>query len=499
MSLKCWIKAHSRLQLECKWTFAVDTDRRRSANTLDLYFGVPAQLEMHPGRYTTARFFQDVKSYTRLVSPRLDFEQLADAEDRRSPLCQIRRILEEAGDPASCRDRITYELRVFSSICRRRLRLKRIAILDAADGGAPAENIADRLAGLFAGFDRLREAFGDTVGRGNDRDRADNACRNDIREAIRWTDESLSLSAEREWARLHTALLDRSDDLAEQRDALLERLAAEERYRRDRGYDAVLDIGDDYRNRGFIERLGILKKWIHSALYLNREKTPLPRRIADVLAAVSAATAMAVALVISLLSERWFPGRGLPWVLLAVLAYAFKDRIKVWLRGILTAHAPGLVTDRLEVLTDPLTGNNLGRSRARFTHVEEEDLPPALRPGRLHRYPLIERDIPPDDILYVHKKITVRPRNLRTDPHPFTEIVDIIRLKLDRWLRYMDDPLHRLVCVAGGEPRTITAMQVYVVPVVMRVSNEKTGTAETRRARVVLNRDGIVAVEHVRA
>ena len=109
-----------------------------------------------------------------------------------------------------------------------------------------------------------------------------------------------------------------------------------------------------------IYREGVLKKWAQSVLYLTHEESPAGRNLNHVVAGIAAAVAMSFAIVSTVAAERFFPGRGLPWAVVLVVAYIFKDRIKESLRGILIRTFPSLVIDHRVRLTDRINGSRAG-------------------------------------------------------------------------------------------------------------------------------------------
>src|SRR5208283_3629821 len=88
------------------------------------------------------------------------------------------------------------------------------------------------------------------------------------------------------------------------------------------------------RNEYVLYRIGLLKKFCASVLFLSEEQLPAVGRARQALYAVAAAIAMAFTVLAAWLVGRFYPSNSLPFALAAIVAYAFKDRIKAFLQNL---------------------------------------------------------------------------------------------------------------------------------------------------------------------
>jgi hypothetical protein len=80
-------------------------------------------------------------------------------------------------------------------------------------------------------------------------------------------------------------------------------------------------------------------------MYMSSEQSRSVSRVGHVIAGVAAAVAMSFAVIATFLAGRLFAAYSIPWALLIVVSYIFKDRIKEVLRSILIRLVPRLIAD----------------------------------------------------------------------------------------------------------------------------------------------------------
>jgi hypothetical protein len=116
---------------------------------------------------------------------------------------------------------------------------------------------------------------------------------------------------------------------------IVDALLAEAEHRRARGYVSIEDPSARGLER-YVERTGVLKKRFQALLYLQRVSQPMEERVRPWVAALSAATAGAIAFTLQLYfgasraSAGQQVGRGLALLLIVVaLAYGLKERLQI--------------------------------------------------------------------------------------------------------------------------------------------------------------------------
>jgi hypothetical protein len=165
-----------------------------------------------------------------------------------------------------------------------------------------------------------------------------------------------------------------------------------------------------------------LKKWVQSILYLPGRESNRNQRVFQAIAAVAAGLAMTVAVVATVFAESRWSGGSLPWALALIGAYIVKDRVKEGTRAVLARRIPGMVQDRVTLLSEPDDSVRSLRRRV------------VARRVAVLRFP----DAPEGwTCLQLQKRFTFRLR--RMDRHRRVDaVVEILRVDVSDWLQRMD-------------------------------------------------------------
>lgn len=482
-SFDCDLRTHGERQIELKTWYPIIRSRR-SRFDLDLYLFFPHQLGIDGSRYGPGDFLRDAKTYTRLSTPPLSLDAATDPGRDESPFARIR---ERLGVPGS-ESEIIYEFRVLASVFRRESRERRHDMRDSE------EVSIDR---FFAHIDLLRRFVDST------RALCDEVRESGYGEALAtaadWEDESISIKADIEFAKLYR-LAEGRKPLRPALETLVQAMREETRHRRSNGYPSVVDPEDPVANERVLYREGILKKWSQSALYLDTERRSGPSRFGHIAAALAAGAAMSFAVVATLLANRLFASYSVPWALLAVVAYVFKDRIKELTKSFLAALFPRHAADQSGRIADPATERRVGLWKSLIRMTSPGSVPEEVRERRNGRRSPFRDILPEDNILHFHKRTRLNGRRLASVHRRNDSITEILRVTVDGWLESMDDPTNELTYPEGPTPRRITANRVYHIHLFIRLvqrSGRRGSAPRLVHYRVVATRNGIVRIEQL--
>ncbi len=489
----CRLATNGQRRLEINLVYPLDPNRRWTSYRLDLYLFTPAQLDLNEANYGVAGVTRDLRSYTRFMPATLPLAKLADPNCEPSPLTRIKQRL---ATMTAARDldegRLLYELRTLVNIYHAEVRNTRHLLRQNLARSAQTADFDGRLYTLFTDIDRVLVEL-----RALHQTFLDPRVSDVLREALRWADEAMSLNTEKETFKFYE-LAQKRPELASTAAWLKARLGRETEYRAGMNYPARIDPADPVSGEFYVYRESLLKKWAQSALYMTQQPSKLPQRIVHIAAGTAAAVAMAFAVGATILADRLFASYSLPWAILIVVAYIFKDRLKEILRGLLMAIMPGLVADRRQRLVDPATGQSVGRSSFRVRFVAPASLPGQVVQLRNQNANPLRRVLPPENVIHLHKEVRLDSRRLLKRHQRLEAVAEILRLRLDQWLANMDDPVNRLRCLRGGESVQVEANRVYHGNLVMRLyQDNQRDQAGLFRGRLILNRNGIVRVENL--
>lgn len=473
---------------------------------METWFFVPRSLGLDAHAYPREQFYADVQAYIRFKTPHVSLPALADPDDRRSPLQRARRLVQQANGELETLafGQLSHELRLLGCMVRANLRdaaadlRAKIDRLDdpgthqvlAKDVQQAITRLLHDVAVLLAAFRALRPDF------------LQPKRPPWIGELYEYVDEHLSISVE---SYLTTVLssLDAHDDLrrtlADIRTALVARVVAEQRHRTGAGYQSVLDPDGD--NPSYVYRKSALKKFISSVLFLEIHKQKEGRGVANVVAGVAAAVAMAFSTVAAIWSQGQYGLNSFPFVLAVVISYVFKDRIKEWLRAYFSGLLSRWLYDYSVQIHDPVAGVVVGRCRESFEFVPPSQVPPEIHRRRhADSRSVLEPESKPEVVMKYVKDVTLLGKRIARTHGRLGDVNDIIRFNFSGFLSRMDEP-RQVVATYSPELDGVTAVtcpKAYHVNLVMVLTAEGRPAA-VGRFRVILDKRGIRSLQVVEA
>ncbi len=486
---RCKVGRHGPEILEISMHYPLDTDRPgRQHYDLQAYFFAPYQLGMSADRYGPDDFFRDLHSYTRQGMPEIGIDHVLDSANPLSPLGRIRSALEAHGAGGTLDERVVlYEFKTLVNVAGAQGKAHRDAVRNLDDPPACRTHATRAL----DQFDRLQAAFADleplVLAPG---------VPEAVRDAWRWTDEALSLRAEKTAVQLYRHL-QRHDACRDLSARCTDAIRAQMEHRRQRDYAAFVDPDDPRRNEFFLYREHALKKWAESALYMTVKESRVVRSAVQFLFGVAAAVAMGFVLILSVLASDVLGAGGVYGALIVLIGYIFKDRIKDVLRAFFLRAVPRWIADRVSRIRDPKSGRVCGRTGERVHHTALDRLPEAVRRIRGLRRDAFRELMRREDVIHYSKEIRFDSRALLQSHQRLGGLVEILRLDMGPWLRAMDRPRRTLYALDGDGLEPVKAERVYHVALVLGLQRKGEEAATLYRYRIVLSRNGLRRIETV--
>jgi hypothetical protein len=481
------VRLHDRTHVEFAIDYRLASREAAERFQWEAYYFVPESLRLDRRTYDKSDVYADLQSYVRFEVPNVELGELADA-----PVDRVARALnaEQADAEAVLR-----ELRLFACEVRAAGVEVRQRIFDALDRGDDGRFLARREAErLVAESTRLTTRF-----------RAALADAGELAEpmgtAARWVDEDVSRLLETLLASVARRLSEEKvpEELTK---AVADGAIAEAQYRLDSGIGGVGRVGMKRREIEALEfRRHLLKRFTSSVLWLSPEVRPAATWVLQFLYAMAAGVAMAFALAAAFWNGFDMRARGvMTWVVVGVLAYAVKDRIKATLQGVFSGVVDRHFPDRRWVIRDRERKATLGKMREQAGFIAFKDLPKdvlALR--RVTRQTQLEEQARPETVLFHKKRVDVYADHVNRADSRFTALTEIVRLDLRRWLAHTDDPKREIVFAdpTRGVVNRADAPRVYNIAIVYRLHREGEEGGAWHRARVVVTRKGIRRIEPI--
>lgn len=267
-------------------------------------------------------------------------------------------------------------------------------------------------------------------------------------------------------------------------------------------------------------RLGLLKKYVSSVLFLDVRRVHRDYLYRNFIAAFGAALAAAFATITNIQTVRMVNGneefgvRLLAILGLGVLAYVFKDRIKDLIKDYFNSRLKTWLPDfDVQILythyqPDGLNSKvKLGSSQEYMRYLESLAVPPDITFLRDTTHITELEPEEQENVIHYHKSMSFELQELKEHlaGAPVRKMHDVLRLDISHFLAKLADPQKQLSYYAPGQGIvTVDAPKVYHLNLIFRYrvtdSGEQTQSSavvDYERLRIVLNKQGIVRVDTV--
>jgi hypothetical protein len=512
------LRIHSEVrdqnQVDVRFAYALGGEHPEQRYAVETFLFLPKSIGVNRSNYTRDDFYRDVTALMRLDALPLPLHRLADATCIESPLHVLAELLAELRTvrrPPDARPLVAHvKLYAFLFAAAVRLALRDLSRRIGKRTEVTAASAEDLEAHVAETFDAIRTSLHAYRSMRGSLWPFERLCHESMPEAMRNADEYMSLFLDERLARFSSRLRRVAPDgtgfaaRIEIRTALLAR--EEAAYRRKYGY--LLLAGDrPLDGEYFTYRSSLLKKAVQRALYLDPREVKNDPFLRNAVGAVGAALAAiwALAAQIPAALAKSSGNTKLVFFAIPVVAYVMKDRIKALTNEHLVAklrrfdhtwHLSGAT------LREVGLGMLEGRIREVMGFLRTDQVPPDVRELRAAQRSLPEAEAAAEEVIHYRKVIDVTPKGTLGPQSDAYSVRDILRLNVKRLLERLDEPVETLEFfdIRGHRFRSTEAPKVYHVNVIVRLSRE-TRNGDRRevleRLRLVLNKRGIVRIEHV--
>ncbi len=502
------IRLHDRHRFEIK----LDMDLPQSSRTvyeLESYFFIPRALNIGPHTYSKEDFYNNNQRYIRFKTPKISLSKLCDPALGTSPLNRVKeslsKILSGSNDPALV-ELVYDEFKLLGCVIRGEIR-DHVKIF-MADLETYAPQPPERGKPVFVG-EGLESFLADLKYLGSrinalKPDALDPAVPVKLRETFKFFDEYLSLIMEEYLTSLLAVLRRNKAALAAFENVEKELTAlvvAQSQYRAAMNYPSVLKEGEC--NEVIIYRRGVLKKFISSVLYLKPELEEW-QTLTQVLFGLAAGLAMLFAVTATIYAQNRYTMNSVPFVLVIVTSYIFKDRIKDWLKLMFSRNLTRWFSDREIKILDPYNSEKIGVLKEAFTFISEAAVPPDIaRIRKIDNITSIDEDGKPERVFKYKKEIALYPEKIISTHDRRKDLNDIMRFNIKDFITQADDSAveYPYADPATGLIRTAFCSRVYHMNMIVKYSySDAQGVSQIHfdRIRIVLNKEGLVRLEEVK-
>jgi hypothetical protein len=259
-------------------------------------------------------------------------------------------------------------------------------------------------------------------------------------------------------------------------------------------------IKDNEEAENVLYRYGLLNKFVLDALHLTTNRFSLDQRYQHWIAGSSAGIAMTIYFSLFVWLGNIFVINSAPFVLLTVVCYVLKDRIKDWLRNFSYLQASRWFPDYTTVIKSEEGDVNVGVIRESFSFIDSPQLSNDLKRVRNAEFhSVLETVQRPENILFYKRVVEI---NSLSAKERSNGVIVIFRFNIHDFLRKASDPTETHLTIDPVSKKLISLRlpKVYHLNLIIRstlVENNAKSIIELKKLKIVIDKNGIKRIEQL--
>lgn len=471
-------------QFELKSDFFIDPEAEETEFTQEFYLFIPETLQINPETYTRDQFYLDELNLIRYKTPLLTFAEMIDSENKDSPLYRI----QTHDDKKVC----LKEMILFGNIFRSHLRFCIRGILKNIRELNEKQCIAylnEHVPKLLNEMTRAREAFTKTKIH-----MIDHTSDNFYIEQLGYVDEYISIACEEYLTLLLRFIKENISPVSIEAELLICHSLDQENHYREK---ENLHIEGDGKRESILYKQGLLEKFMIDPLKLKITRVEVKQQYGHLIGALAAGVAMLFYMVLFVWKASYLVINSAPFVIIAVILYILKDRIKEGMKMLYNIHVHHWFPDYRVNIYNP-AGEIIGKLTESFLFIPHSKLPKEFFEIRMRdRADPLEQFQPDESIIQYKKDI-----KLFKSKNRLTELNTIFRFNIHSFLSKANDPLQPTLKFSS-EKQTLEERllpKVYHLHLILKTQYldlMKRRCEEIKSFRIILTKNGLKKVEHL--
>ncbi len=478
-----------RWQFEQKYDFLPDPELKANDYIQEFYFFIPNALQINSNSYTMEQFYRDQTNLIRFKTPVFSLQEILDLSYSASPLSRINKLKDE--DPnVQNRARIEKEIKLLGNVVRSAVRTKAQQLSSLLEKDQ-LEQFKSGTRILCEELQQYQESFG--------------KIKNDI--LSRWDapgirkhfdyistflnqvmDQYLILLLERIRVR-NTPILRENDQ------QISEMLHKTQKMISDK------DLSDKKEGEKIVYRKSLLNKFFVYALLLNTNRFSPRQRYQNVIGAFAAAIAMLIFFTIYVWQGQYFLINSTPFIVITVILYVLKDRIKEGIKAFTHHRRLGWFSDFTTKIKSPDGKNVLGVLTEKFSYIDEDEIPEEIESVRNKGFDTaIEDYTPPETVIYYKKKMRIYPKPRKLEARRFMLNI-IFRFNIRHFMDKASNPYSPYLWLneEANDIKIWHLPKVYHLNIIVKTTIHQPGKKPQRelsKVRIIADKNGIKRIEY---
>lgn len=474
MMLDTRIDKHDDYRFEIKTSF--DSSNVKDL-TIEHYFFLPSSLNINYTTYNKDMFYASMQRHIRFAIPDMDIKDLFSLDNNFSPYSRIMNYLENKTITSFHIDSIIDELKLLGSIVKEYIS-KKYSEFEKSPSEDYTEKIIYEFNSIFENLKDLKEKI----------NKVEN---NKLKEGFKLTNEYLNILiietlTDMLYSIENSSLINNTGLL----DLIKKEIIKFYDYARIEKYELIDD------NKFFLYYRGLLKKFISSCLFLKVEPSEF-NIYYHVSSGLASALAMLFAVLVTIYSQSKYSINSAIFVLIAVISYVFKDRIKEFVKIAFSKKIGGSVYDRKINIKEPAHERTIGYVKETFSILTPEGISSdVINIRNIDNLSLLDEDAKIEVILKYKKLLHIDREKIKKYHHRRKNLVDIIRFSIQDFIKHTDNDEIEYKILKDGKIKFLKFKRTYHMNLIVKYYLDK-NSVFFQRYRIVFNRHGIVSIDKV--
>lgn len=489
--------------LDVKLDYLLQKNMKKNMYDITGYVFIPTELKINKDSYSKQMFFHDFQSFIRFQTPTFPLAALVRPENELSPLNRIKEILNEllSGkfDSDELNKKLVYELKMQAQIVRSNLRRQVVYLMDLSKQGDSEDLVRENVKELIQSMRKILDDY-----HGIQANFFDIQVPEKIKATYLAADEYTSYYTEHYFTVLLNSLntIGAYSDLVPDIEQMIEQRQAR---RKAMKYTLVLEhLEEDPSRLAKIHYWkGFLKTYMKQVLTLDiQEKADKPL-YGQLFATIGAMVAMAFYTIITVFAFSNLAAHAIPYLIVIVVFYAMRERIKSVFDWIGRKFLKGWIADKRNDLFDPKNNEKIGVIRQRMDFIFKDAIPADVMEIRnSDRKNLLEREASNEQVILFHKSIVLYTDRITHIHERHKNLNDIITINLHAIIENAFEPKESILWFDAVENKlqNIEVPIFYHINLVLKMEfNVPSGEKKTsyKRIRIVFDRTGVKSVDDI--
>lgn len=469
-------KKHDNLSIEFKLGYKCIEKSIRENFKLNMWLFIPNSLGINPEIYGKDQFYRDIKSNVRLITPVFSLEEISS--EKSLPFSFLEFILEKITIHNGKTNMADYEyhVKMFAAIFKSALRRDYFFLINHDSVNNLTDNINKYIANTKTIISRFREL---TIDRAK-------LYPEYVAIYAGYVDEFMTNILEEKSIRLLHYIKEIN---------LLKYCLEINSYRKSKNYPTI--SGNNIKDRDIVYRMGMLKKYAESDLYVELKKKRDGFAAEQFYYSIAAGFAMIFATAVAWYTQMKYGNITQPLFIVLVISYMMKDRIKDLMRYFFSNKIVSKLYDKKGDVY--MSKRKVGIIQEGVNFVDKKKVPLIIMQGRNKDSEWNnESNLFEEKVLLYKKNITVFNKKLKkANRYSIDGLNEIMRLHLTRFTQKMDNPeIVSNYILPDGNIRTTSIQKIYYINAVFELIS-KGNIKEYYHFRITMNRDGIISVTKI--